>query len=137
MIRRPPRSPLLPYTTLFRSQFGQRQVCQPVRGASAAGWPVPQYRSEEHTSELQSPMYLVCRLLLVKKPSRALRNDTDKSDRDGNRFSPPMTLGIETSCDEPAVAVVDSAGGVRFFFFFNQGGPPRSFPFPPPELSSR
>src|ERR1039457_7385913 len=64
MIRRPPRSTLFPYTTLFRSDVG--------------GWPtiftsllIPQLwtgnRSEEHTSELQSPCNLVCRLLLEKK----------------------------------------------------------------------
>src|SRR5258708_12376969 len=81
MIRRPPRSTLFPYTTLFRSRVprrvrrrcyegspdrihGNRSRCPPLRlrslrrGAS---------RSEEHTSELQSPDHLVCRLLLEKK----------------------------------------------------------------------
>src|SRR5256885_15306352 len=69
MIRRPPRSTLFPYTTLFRSLLGQgcdscreprRSVCSSRRCTSAA-------RSEEHTSELQSPCNLVCRLLLEKK----------------------------------------------------------------------
>src|SRR6266516_7190766 len=64
MIRRPPRSTLFPYTTLFRSP-----------GASPAppgssGWPPPSARSEEHTSELQSPYDLVCRLLLEKKKKK-------------------------------------------------------------------
>src|ERR1017187_10333504 len=66
MIRRPPRSPLFPYTTLFRSLF--RPWRWPLTPAMAP--PVDTcaaYRSEEHTSELQSPMYLVCRLLLEKK----------------------------------------------------------------------
>src|SRR5690348_17630117 len=79
MIRRPPRSTLFPYTTLFRSgQAGQRVVpgradrrvlrwpCRPLRllaGRVHDGEP----RSEEHTSELQSPVHLVCRLLLEKK----------------------------------------------------------------------
>src|SRR5258707_10880011 len=74
MIRRPPRSTLFPYTTLFRSKRcettrpdatstrskGRTSGCQPVR----SGW---ETRSEEHTSELQSRQYLVCRLLLEKK----------------------------------------------------------------------
>src|SRR6476620_12351218 len=63
MIRRPPRSTLFPYTTLFRS-FGE-----PRRGASDHQdlGPLLGERSEEHTSELQSRQYLVCRLLLEKK----------------------------------------------------------------------
>src|SRR3712207_7469209 len=84
MIRRPPRSTLFPYTTLFRSQYvlaidrmhptlGKdvdglhpavlRMIDRTVRAADAAG----EWRSEEHTSELQSRQYLVCRLLLEKK----------------------------------------------------------------------
>src|SRR5450432_598196 len=71
MIRRPPRSTLFPYTTLFRSgpdRLGQRHVRQPDR-------PGPQYRprSEEHTSELQSRSDLVCRLLLEKKKKIDIR----------------------------------------------------------------
>src|SRR5215203_6657914 len=62
MIRRPPRSTLFPYTTLFRSRRGRRSPrCRPC--ASSPG----PARSEEHTSELQSRQYLVCRLLLEKK----------------------------------------------------------------------
>src|SRR5256885_11615181 len=68
MIRRPPRSTLFPYTTLFRSAGGGGdQICVQLVMAR------PQYaiaqsgRSEEHTSELQSPCNLVCRLLLEKK----------------------------------------------------------------------
>src|SRR3712207_8493973 len=83
MIRRPPRSTLFPYTTLFRSvlRLGVRLVADPRvrqrrvadRGARLGGRPDPRAvrpplatRSEEHTSELQSRQYLVCRLLLEK-----------------------------------------------------------------------
>src|SRR5258708_31911348 len=78
MIRRPPRSTLFPYTTLFRSQrhawefyHGQQKVGvrlgQPVQLLDAAAQAHAEDRSEEHTSELQSPDHLVCRLLLEKK----------------------------------------------------------------------
>src|SRR2546422_3564746 len=85
MIRRPPRSPLFPYTTLFRSQeaiapAGSRQRCPQLAPHLAvahhdecAHEPAEQglrpahRRSEEHTSELQSRLHLVCRLLLEKK----------------------------------------------------------------------
>src|SRR6266566_5737240 len=68
MIRRPPRSTLFPYTTLFRARGARRgrgavSRSGAARPRSAAGRP----RSEEHTSELQSPCNLVCRLLLEKK----------------------------------------------------------------------
>src|SRR5258708_31855703 len=71
MIRRPPRSTLFPYTTLFRSLSG-RSICWTIRGGWWASWrSCPQSRSEEHTSELQSPDHLVCRLLLEKKKKQA------------------------------------------------------------------
>src|SRR3712207_8672888 len=88
MIRRPPRSTLFPYTTLFRSsaiwhRMSDDAMCQdancgrhaarPQEGANAAGH--RRRRSEEHTSELQSRQYLVCRLLLEKK-KRTKRNNT-------------------------------------------------------------
>src|SRR3712207_7042760 len=80
MIRRPPRSTLFPYTTLFRSRRPRRRRPQPASAARLAqaalrsdpgGAPKPSPpRSEEHTSELQSRQYLVCRLLLEKKKNR-------------------------------------------------------------------
>src|SRR3712207_7124974 len=86
MIRRPPRSTLFPYTTLFRSisriwSSVSRIVKSDLRPTSSAwrrrilvemAWKVPSHgmRSEEHTSELQSRQYLVCRLLLEKKKTR-------------------------------------------------------------------
>src|SRR6476660_10350602 len=65
MIRRPPRSTLFPYTTLFRSDTPWPSVASPGWVASRSGC-----RSEEHTSELQSPDHLVCRLLLEKKKKK-------------------------------------------------------------------
>src|SRR2546429_947978 len=85
MIRRPPRSTLFPYTTLFRSHRGRlarerdrrgsgfeshqsgRHLRQRSEEKSAGGPRSPCLRSEEHTSELQSRLHLVCRLLLEKK----------------------------------------------------------------------
>src|SRR5215203_6923341 len=63
MIRRPPRSTLFPYTTLFRSRPGRAERRRPGRPCACG----TRARSEEHTSELQSRQYLVCRLLLEKK----------------------------------------------------------------------
>src|SRR5437762_7908833 len=79
MIRRPPRSTLFPYTTLFRSSKskdqGNTECAEDFHSGIEQGparpcknlWTHGRARSEEHTSELQSPMYLVCRLLLEKK----------------------------------------------------------------------
>src|SRR5438874_3091691 len=75
MIRRPPRSTLFPYTTLFRSRVALRVGAQLGRRDSHqdTGWGDLQ-RSEEHTSELQSRRDLVCRLLLEKKKKKKKRN---------------------------------------------------------------
>src|SRR2546427_1903917 len=72
MIRRPPRSTLFPYTTLFRSRARPSAKCLPGAAPSGAAPTAPglrpgRARSEEHTSELQSQSNLVCRLLLEKK----------------------------------------------------------------------
>src|SRR5258707_8111659 len=100
MIRRPPRSTLFPYTTLFRSRSG---------GAARALWPTPacmvllyhfcwcnrrpsglsqRARSEEHTSELQSRQYLVCRLLLEKKKTDRGRLEVDRA----HTYNIPQTI---------------------------------------------
>src|SRR2546422_8384778 len=78
MIRRPPRSTLFPYTTLFRSLSGlkilreyERAVVFRLGRVVGARGPGIIYRSEEHTSELQSRLHLVCRLLLEKKKKQA------------------------------------------------------------------
>src|SRR5687767_15314140 len=97
MIRRPPRSTLFPYTTLFRSvgrhrrgHGHQHSAPQPGRGGGGALLPAaepgPHHRraagrrdrSEEHTSELQSLAYLVCRLLLEKKKTKKKKNKKNK-----------------------------------------------------------
>src|SRR5947209_6666102 len=72
MLRRPPRSTLFPYTTLFRSlserdQSAARAAAKALGAARACRLQVRHARSEEHTSELQSRQYIVCRLLLEKK----------------------------------------------------------------------
>src|SRR5215216_7421172 len=82
MIRRPPRSTLFPYTTLFRST-----PRWPEGAACGSFWP-SWCRSEEHTSELQSPDHLVCRLLLEKKKKHI---STFKSER-WSRINLAMTL---------------------------------------------
>src|SRR5438067_10471649 len=87
MIRRPPRSTLFPYTTLFRSQLAQRRAVdsadmttprskelQALAQRAADALPVEIARSEEHTSELQSRFDLVCRLLLEKKKKIKINN---------------------------------------------------------------
>src|SRR2546422_1796081 len=101
MIRRPPRSTLFPYTTLFRSRGPRRQPrrrCLPparpaqmeasARAGTSAGPEGPARerrsrarppRSEEHTSELQSRLHLVCRLLLEKKKNKSNKQYKDKN----------------------------------------------------------
>src|SRR2546422_8678793 len=70
MIRRPPRSTLFPYTTLFRSRLYRLQAERAVGSGAGQDDPDRPLRSEEHTSELQSRLHLVCRLLLEKKKKK-------------------------------------------------------------------
>src|SRR5258708_18452666 len=96
MIRRPPRSTLFPYTTLFRSRMSSAPAWPQIRAAMWTAMPpmslsssshspasTPANRSEEHTSELQSPDHLVCRLLLEKKKTQHL--DQYYAERAGRR----------------------------------------------------
>src|SRR5258705_3181664 len=89
MIRRPPRSTLFPYTTLFRSPTD-------LRNGHSRGW-IPaecleqKMRSEEHTSELQSLRHLVCRLLLEKK----------KKKDNLYHYSPTLDINAHSQCDVP------------------------------------
>src|SRR5260370_18930147 len=90
MIRRPPRSTLFPYTTLFRSRSGHIAYDRLAPGPRRAHHH-PHYRrhvlcrarSEEHTSELQSHLNLVCRLLLEKKTLRFYRNAASRREQKG------------------------------------------------------
>src|SRR5258708_23939863 len=101
MIRRPPRSTLFPYTTLFRSDRGramaglhlEQQLEHLVAARRALVLSPPLLRSEEHTSELQSPDHLVCRLLLEKKntptPGSVARRRRHTTNANRPRSPPP------------------------------------------------
>src|SRR2546430_8236454 len=92
MIRRPPRSTLFPYTTLFRSAAGAEGRGVLLSGDTIFVTP-GEDRSEEHTSELQSQSNLVCRLLLEKKKHKVDRcNGSDHGYRKGNH------RGLSTYC---------------------------------------
>src|SRR2546422_4396946 len=87
MIRRPPRSTLFPYTTLFRSLANRESYRASAAGAAEGRVivglgidiaEVDRVRSEEHTSELQSRLHLVCRLLLEKKKKNQMNRQTKK-----------------------------------------------------------
>src|SRR5256885_3799985 len=89
MIRRPPRSTLFPYTTLFRSRDLERVAGEALSRSLTAEQDIearqihtrhahPETRSEEHTSELQSPCNLVCRLLLEKKKKQTIKKHNNK-----------------------------------------------------------
>src|SRR5258708_11129592 len=92
MIRRPPRSTLFPYTTLFRSHtihFSANPMSPRIQNRGTNSLDIgsrphfrkraPRLRSEEHTSELQSPDHLVCRLLLEKKKQKSTHTDPPMS----------------------------------------------------------
>src|SRR5260370_11333830 len=101
MIRRPPRSTLFPYTTLFRSSGAsvwRRSIA--VGPPKASFQPRGLWRSEEHTSELQSHLNLVCRLLLEKKKDISLPEEP--LDLDDSAFKRVLTtvIGCETRVDD-------------------------------------
>src|SRR5436305_11136747 len=97
MIRRPPRSTLFPYTTLFRSATPRPRAAQAAAPSSS---PRPsagiRRRSEEHTSELQSRPHLVCRLLLEKKKKK--KNKTSRDQQKTNEIINNNTHDIQ-QCD--------------------------------------
>src|SRR3712207_7722918 len=97
MIRRPPRSTLFPYTTLFRSVFERERAAMDALedGTIQAGDVVViryEGRSEEHTSELQSRQYLVCRLLLEKKKKKQSYGTHNKPHKPPPSSSLPLTV---------------------------------------------
>src|SRR5687768_18205068 len=84
MIRRPPRSTLFPYTTLFRSLW----TLNCTDGFTTGRCATPPRRSEEHTSELQSRLHLVCRLLLEKKKNQIYHRHSNRpSHSDEHRYA--------------------------------------------------
>src|SRR4029078_7897125 len=120
MIRRPPRSTLFPYTTLFRSRAGPDHRPLPdVLRAHRRPAPAHRRRSEEHTSELQSLAYLVCRLLLAKTPGESQTRSPETSHRAtarAGRLSPAAT-GPSAHCPRatPASSCPLSSSSTTFF----------------------
>src|SRR2546422_5271215 len=89
MIRRPPRSTLFPYTTLFRSLTVRLMLTGRQEGQPWHGRVLVTQRSEEHTSELQSRLHLVCRLLLEKKKKTQPSPDTAHDHRVSHAHARP------------------------------------------------
>src|ERR1035437_1194452 len=129
MIRRPPRSTLFPYTTLFRSLTAS--VWCSWNSASRSASPSNQSRSEEHTSELQSRQYLVCRLLLEKKSSPARDPAAPRPRRDDRGAAHPQRRPLHGQTRATRDQRVDNQ---HRCVFFKTGGSPRLPPFPPPVL---
>src|SRR2546429_4000345 len=95
MIRRPPRSTLFPYTTLFRSAKASWEAANAcIQFHGGFGFACEYDRSEEHTSELQSRLHLVCRLLLEKK------NNLTRSGSISARRHTPLTLYASSTCTD-------------------------------------
>src|SRR5687768_14895409 len=140
MLRRPPRSTLFPYTTLFRSTpaCGRGRTMSGTTGRFSASSPA--VRSEEHTSELQSRLQLVCRLLLEKKnhgarragererrqPERAPARDRERPLDDVQRRAPAASAATHMWVVAQASANAGSLSGLprviasgRSTFFFN------------------
>src|SRR5205809_1250926 len=89
MIRRPPRSTLFPYTTLFRSSRSSSPAGSLAASCLRSGSSPVFTRSEEHTSELQSRLHLVCRLLLEKKKKSTQRRSQDGYQQEGRESPQP------------------------------------------------
>src|ERR1035441_5233216 len=117
MIRRPPRSTLFPYTTLFRSWNAVDPIAERIR---SLGHHAPGSRSEEHTSELQSLRHLVCRLLLEKKEL----NQTPNS----GVLRAPVIAGKPPRARRNALRR-EAPGSLTFFF--KSDAAPGNLNFPP------
>src|ERR1039457_4629044 len=127
MIRRPPRSTLFPYTTLFRSHQTKEYRAKWLQYA----WDWLRDRSEEHTSELQSPCNLVCRLLLEKKKTKTYSVSTFHRSRCWDSCMPQSRDSTSAAwlMLYSALCVTVSIS-VFFFFFLMIRRPPRSTLFP-------
>src|SRR6266566_4930894 len=124
MIRRPPRSTLFPYTTLFRSPSHQREAEGALaRHLDDAG----ARRSEEHTSELQSPCNLVCRLLLEKKKNNEQSKPAHWQYTKHTRFS-SFSSSRASRAIISKIWLSPSPGACVFFLMIRR--PPRSTLFP-------
>src|SRR6266436_914579 len=130
MIRPPPRSTLFPYTTLFRS--GPRRQGTLADGPQRGRQTRP--RSEEHTSELQSRLHLVCRLLLEKKKRdeykyMEINDDCNIVDTDTHRRYHHAAVYVAVLLNR--ITIMESRNCiVKFFFFLMIRRPPRSTLFP-------
>src|SRR6202035_4193940 len=131
MIRRPPRSTLFPYTTLFRSiasvLFYRPEWFKKIQSFFN--------RSEEHTSELQSPCNLVCRLLLEKKREEAARSTASKRCahlRSADLYAHTHNSPLSSPRTTPDATLLTAISHVVPFFFLMNRGPPKFSPFPPP-----
>src|SRR2546430_4306011 len=102
MIRRPPRSTLFPYTTLFRSPVSRDRAREhPLRAARRVARAGRRGRSEEHTSELQSQSNLVCRLLLEKKKKKPV----ERKEREIRRSRPRSVRPPGAPCGSLSVTL--------------------------------
>src|ERR1039457_2915162 len=122
MIRRPPRSTLFPYTTLFRS--GSPSGNSDKSSTLGNRQPRPPGRSEEHTSELQSPCNLVCRLLLEKTKISSLDLPSGTSGL--------WIFGITRSSSFNFAGNAASFVSFPLFFFFKHAAPTDTSPLSPP-----
>src|SRR6516165_36494 len=135
MIRRPPRSTLFPYTTLFRAGRIDLEESPPRRGA-VVDPPGRALRSEEHTSELQSQSNLVCRLLLEKKKDRvrgggAAQMPSRRAGGDGAQRARSGASAVRTisPSSAPSAATCTTASACRTC----RRSPSSRFPAPPPK----
>src|ERR1022692_3272704 len=131
MIRRPPRSTLFPYTTLFRSH----ELLAPAdKGPAIWVRAVSILRSEEHTSELQSPCNLVCRLLLEKKKKQLTRMLSAATSSAIERVRRRRPCLLTTYAIEVRGAVMDCTAPtitIDLLFFFNIWGTADIYPLSP------
>src|ERR1039457_811804 len=136
MIRRPPRSTLFPYTTLFRSMLVGGSVGAVHHSVLMMGRALAM-RSEEHTSELQSPCNLVCRLLLEKKGQRRRSKSPPAIGSSGSsRAVSSVAAGLQSVHRSHPLhgCVLRNRGPGLLLFFFDDAAPGNFPPLPPPHF---